>query len=263
MRIRKKLAIGHLSLLLCCGWSALLLQSAVLAADVNQVTATNEAANEAAKASQQRIDNVAEQTDKLLSEYRVVIKEIDGLQVYNRQLEKQIANQIKEIEALRDSIDRVTVIERQVIPLMLRMVDGLRQFVELDVPFLEQERQERLDNLDTLMDRADVSVAEKFRKVLEAYQIENEYGRTIEAYSGTLTLDGNPREVDFLRIGRVSLMYQTEDAQRSGIWDQTNRQWAPLPDQYRSPITEGLRIARKEVAPSLLKLPVPGPEAAE
>lgn len=263
MRIRKKPAKGRLSLLLCCGWSALLLHLSVLAADVDQVTATNDAANEAAKASQQRIDNVAEQTDKLLSEFRVVIKEVDGLRVYNRQLEKQIANQMKEMESLRDSIDRVTVIERQIIPLMLRMVDGLRQFVELDVPFLEQERQERLENLESTMDRADVSVAEKFRKVLEAYQIENEYGRTIEAYSGTLSIEGNPREVDFLRIGRVSLLYQTEDAQRSGIWDQRNRQWMPVSDQYRSPIKEGLRIARKEVAPNLLKLPVPGPEAAQ
>lgn len=263
MRIPKKPEKGRVSLLLGCGWIALLLHASVLAADLDQVTATNDAANEAAKASQQRIDSVAEQTDKLLSEYRVVIKEIDGLRVYNRQLEKQIASQMKEMESLRDSIDRVTVIERQIIPLMLRMVDGLGQFVELDVPFLEQERQERLEHLDSLMDRADVPVAEKFRKVLEAYQIENEYGRTIEAYSGTLSLDGNPREVDFLRIGRVSLMYQTEDAQRSGLWDQTKRQWMPLPDQYRTPIKEGLRIARKEVAPNLLKLPIPAPEAAE
>jgi hypothetical protein len=235
----------------------------VLAQDLDQVTATNNSANEAAKASQQRIDSVAEQTDRLLSEYRVVIKEIDGLRVYNRQMEKQIAGQMKEMEQLRDSIDRVTVIERQVVPLMLRMVDGLHQFVELDVPFLEQERQERLEYLDSLMDRADVSVAEKFRKVLEAYQIENEYGRTIEAYSGTLNLDGNPREVDFLRIGRVSLMYQTENAQRSGLWDQTERQWVSLPDKYHTPIKKGLRIARKEVAPNLLKLPIPGPEAAQ
>lgn len=252
-----------LSLILCCGWGALLLHSVVLADDLNQVTATNNAANDAAKASQQRINNVAEQTDKLLSGYREVIREMDGLQVYNRQLEKQIANQAKEMESLRDSIDQVTVIERQIIPLMLRMVDGLHQFVELDVPFLEKERQERLDNLDFTMDRADVSVAEKFRKVLEAYQIENEYGRTIEAYPGTLTIDGNPREVDFLRIGRVSLLYQTEDARHSGIWDETKREWMPVSDKYRRPISEGLRIARKEVAPNLLKLPVPGPEAAE
>lgn len=263
MTSRQKPAKRRLSLLLCCGWGALFLHSAVLAANLDQVTATNNAANDAAKASQQRIDNTAEQTDKLFREYRVVVKQIDGLQVYNQQLEKQIANQMEEMESLRDSIERVTVIERQVIPLMLRMVDGLRQFVELDVPFLEQERQERLEKLDAIMDRADVSVAEKFRKVLEAYQIENEYGRTIEAYPGTLTIQGNPREVDFLRIGRVSLMYQTEDAQHSGIWDQTNRQWMPLSDKYRTPIREGLRIARKEVAPNLLKLPVPGPEAVQ
>lgn len=262
MKTRKKLIQCRLLLFLSCGCGALLLNSAVLATNLTQVTATNDSANDAAKASQQRIDNVAEKTDKLLSEYRLVIKEIDGLQMYNKQLEKQIAHQKMEMGSLRDAIDQVTVIERQIIPLMLRMVDSLRQFVALDVPFLKQERQERLGNLDAIMDRADVSAAEKFRKVLEAYQIENEYGRTIEAYAGTLTLDGTPREVNFLRIGRISLMYQTEDAQHHGIWHQTNRVWMPLSDKYRTPIKEGLRIARKEVAPNLLKLPIPGPEAA-
>jgi len=243
--------------------AGLLFSTSVLAANLDQVVGENNAANQAAKESQQRIDNLSQQTDKLFSEYKVVTKEIDGLRVYNTQLDKQIESQVKEMESLRNSIDQVTVIERQIIPLMLRMIDGLKQFIELDVPFLADERNERLGNLEQMMERADVSVAEKFRKVLEAYQIENEYGRTIEAYRGTLEVEGTPREVDFLRIGRVSLMYQTDDAQHSGIWDQADKQWQPLSNQYRSAIRDGLRIARKEVAPNLLKLPIPSAEAAE
>lgn len=237
--------------------------SASIAANLNQAVGENNSANSSAQQSQRKIDSLSEQTDKLFNEYKVVSKEVDGLLVYNSQLEKQITNQINEMQKLGESIDQVTVIERQIIPLMLRMIDGLKQFVELDVPFLPQERQERITNLEQLMDRADVSVAEKFRKVLEAYQIENEYARTIEAYRGTLNVDGNSREVDFLRIGRLSLIYQTDDAKISGIWNKKEQRWEPLSNQYRSAIRDGLRIARKEVAPNLLKLPVVAAEAIQ
>lgn len=237
--------------------------SASIAANLNQAVGENSSANSSAQQSQRKIDSLSEQTDKLFNEYKVVSKEVDGLLVYNSQLEKQITNQINEMQKLGESIDQVTVIERQIIPLMLRMIDGLKQFVELDVPFLPQERQERITNLEQLMDRADVSVAEKFRKVLEAYQIENEYARTIEAYRGTLNVDGNSREVDFLRIGRLSLIYQTDDAKISGIWNKKEQRWEPLSNQYRSAIRDGLRIARKEVAPNLLKLPVVAAEAIQ
>ena len=67
--------------------------------------------------------------------FKAVNKEIDGLLVYNKQIEKQIANQDQEILDLNKAIDEVSVIERQITPLMLRMIDGLEQFVALDVPF--------------------------------------------------------------------------------------------------------------------------------
>ena len=103
----------------------------------------------------------------------MVLKEIEGLQVYNRQLERQIAVQEREMTELAASIDRVTEVERQVMPLMLRMIEGLDQFVELDIPFRIEERRERVERLRTIMDRADVAVSEKFSQVLGAYQIEN------------------------------------------------------------------------------------------
>jgi hypothetical protein len=155
------------------------------------------------------------------------------------------------------------VIERQITPLMLKMVESLDQFVELDVPFLVEERRQRVTFLRGLLERSDVTVAEKFRRVLEAYEIENDYGRTIEAYKGTLELSGVTREVDFLRIGRTALLYQSVDGEVFGMWSQQDRGWAPLPAEYRNQIRTGIRIARKQVAPNLLLLPIAAPEAGE
>ena len=132
--------------------------------------------------------------------------------------------------------------------------------VELDVPFLLEERTERVARLEALMIDPTVNDAEKFRKVTEAYQIENDYGRTIESYKGPLDIGGQTRQVEFLRIGRVAYMYQTEDGTISGVWDQDARRWEEA-DSYKNEIRAGLKIAKKQVAPDLLLLPVSAPEA--
>jgi hypothetical protein len=142
------------------------------------------------------------------------------------------------------------------------MIDTLDQFVGLDVPFLLEERRKRVAGLREMMDRADVTISEKYRRILEAYQVENEYGRTIEAYRAPMPGADGSRTVDFLRVGRVALLYQTLDARESGMWDPGTKAWALLDDGYRAPIRQGLRMARKQVAPDLVEIPVPAPQEA-
>jgi hypothetical protein len=230
------------------------------AQDLDSVMKSAQQGNDAARASQGRIDQVVDQTRDLAADYSAIMKEVDGLIVYNKLLEKQVKGQVDEMTQLDVSMDQVSVVERQVLPLMIRMIDGLDQFITLDVPFLPKERSKRLASLREMMERADVSASEKFRRVLESYQIENEYGRTIEAYKGSLDVDGVAREVDFLRVGRVGLYYQTLDLQYSGVWDKAAGSWTALGEEYRNSIRSGLRIARKETAPDLLTLPVAAAE---
>ena len=113
------------------------------------------------------------------------------------------------------------------------------------------------------MDRADVTNAEKYRRIVEAYQIENDYGRTIEAYRGSLKLGDRERTVDFLRFGRIALVYQSLDESEAGVWSQETRSWLPLDASHRSAIRAGLRIARKQAAPDLIELPPPSPMLME
>ncbi len=246
-----------LSLLLC--WPVLGFSQAT----VDKVLTTEDARTEENIEAQRQVERIDDVQKDLLGEYRTVLKLVDGLKVYNGLLEKQIANQRAELTAIEQSIENVSLIERQIVPLMMRMIDALEQFVALDVPFLPEERAERVKGLREMMERSDVTVAEKLRRVFEAYQIENDYGRTIEAYKGSLAVSGESREVDFLRIGRVALLYQTLSGEESGVWHQTNRQWQPLaPEVYKRPIATGLRIARDRLAPELVTVPVPAPQRA-
>ncbi|GHD35379.1 DUF3450 domain-containing protein [Parahalioglobus pacificus] len=218
--------------------------------------------NAAARQSQAKVDRLADETRDLLSDYKTVVKQVDGLKVYNARLQRQIDNQLQRIANIDGSIEQVTVIQRQMTPLIIRMVDGLEQFVSLDMPFRTDERMARVAFLRTNLDRADVTVAEKFRQVLEAYNIELQYGRGIDSYSDTVDLDGTPTEVDFLRIGRIALLYQSKDGERSGAWDKEAGAWVPLSaGDYNTAIRKGIRIAKKQATIDLLNIPVAAPES--
>jgi predicted RNase H-like nuclease (RuvC/YqgF family) len=209
--------------------------------------------------SQAKIDEVSEQTRDLLQQFKTVMKVVDGLRVYNQQQRRLIKNQEDELSELEESIDNVTVIERQIGPLIEKMIDNLEKFVDLDIPFLIAERRERIDFLKDTLDRADVSVAEKFSQVLQAYQVENTYGTTIEAYTDVIQLEGKSRQVDMLKWGRVSLVFQTPDLESTGVWNNETRAWDMLADEFRTGVRDGLRIARKTQTADLVHLPVSAP----
>ena len=239
------------------------LSTQAFAVSINEVMQEGENRADAGETAQKRIDSVADQTEKIINDYRAVTKVVDGLRVYNALLQTQLNNQESEMQALSESIANVALIERQIIPLMTRMVDALDEFVQLDTPFLMKERTERVARLRDMMERSDVTAAEKFRRVIEGYQIENDYGRTIEAYKGSTPINGNELEVDFLRIGRVALLYQTVGGAYTGAWDKTTGTFVELPPAtYKKQVADGLKIARKQVAPDLLIVPVGAPTRA-
>jgi hypothetical protein len=227
---------------------------------VDQVIQEGEKRADSGAAEQERIEQIANQTDDLLADYKTVTKVVDGLLTYNSLLKRQVDNQEAEKSALSQSIDNVALVERQILPMMTRMIDSLEVFIALDVPFLLKEREERMVRLRGMMERSDVTAAEKFRRVIEAYQIENDYGRTIEAYRGSVDIAGNQQEVDFLRVGRVSLTYQSVGGIHTGAWDSAQEAFVEIPAaSYKTHVSNGIRVARKQVAPDLLVVPINAP----
>jgi len=215
-----------------------------------------------ASASQERIDRVDDDTQKLLGEYRQVTAEAESFKTYNEQLAAQIPSQVEEMGSIEKQLQDVETTQREVLPMMQRMLATLEQFVALDVPFLAEERRRRVANLKEMMDRADVTISEKYRRIVEAYQIEMEYGRTLEAYEGKLGDAEDARAVQFIRVGRVALLYQSLDRKETGYWDTGKNDWV-LDDSYRHAFAENLEIAKKIGAPDLLIVPVPAPKEVE
>ncbi|MCX4193086.1 DUF3450 domain-containing protein [Methylophaga sp. OBS1] len=210
----------------------------------------------AAQESQETIDNLDDETTDMLAQYRDILRQTQSLKTYNDQLEQLVSSQRNELDSISLQLQNIETTQRDIVPLMSKMIEVLEQFVTLDIPFLQQERNDRLVALKTMMGRADVSLSEKYRRIMEAYQVETEYGRTIEAYQADLNKEGDNRTVDFLRIGRVNLYYLTLDGREAGVWDTESGQWQTLPDNYLQPIADGLKVARKQLPPDLMVLPL-------
>ncbi len=216
------------------------------------------ASDDAAVASQDRVDAISDETREMLLNYRQYLKETQSLREYSEQLAAQVESQLAEIEFVKQQLVEIETTARDVLPLMNKMLDTLERFVNLDLPFQLEERHKRVASLREAMDRADVTISEKYRRIVEAYQIETDYGRTLEAYQGELGEGADARTVRFLRLGRVALLYQTLDGEETGYWDATQKQWVE-DNSYRSAVRHGFAVADKSSAPDLLTAPVPAP----
>jgi len=236
-------------------------QEATAAADLQAAMQAESRINRDAAASQQRVSTLAQESAALLEEYRSVVRETEALRIYNDNLARVVSDQNEELQSINRQLEGLKETNRGVVPLMLEMIDALGRIVEADIPFRIEERRARVERLHRMMDQAEVTVAEKYRQVMEAYQGELEFGRSTEAYSARLP--GSGQTVDFLRVGRTLLLYQSSDGSLTGWFNPASRTFEALPGRYRRDVREGLAMARNERAPGLLLLPVPGPGSVQ
>lgn len=237
--------------------------STVAADQLDQAFKLGQARTAAAQKSQQKVDKIADETRDRVADYKQVLKQIEGLKVYIRRLDQQIADQTRRLEDIEEAIVQATVVQRQVPAVIEQMINALEEFVSMDYPFHIDSRQRNIDQVRDNLGRSDLTVAEKFRQVMELYKIENDYGRKISTYNDKLEIEpGVEREVTVLQIGRVALMYQTTDAEVSGAWDKEANAWTQLDSgQYKNAIRKAIRIAEGQAAKDILTVPVPAPEA--
>lgn len=237
-----------LSLAFCAG--------SAMASNLEQALTENEAHSQAAQRSQQHVEQLDDATQKMLLEYRTALLKAKTLTGYNTQMRELVAAQQEELAGYQQQLTDLHDIEAAATPQMQRMLEVLEQFIRADLPFLPYERSERIETLQDLLPRADVSIAEKYRRILEAYQIESDYGRTLEVWRDALKRDGNELNVDFLRLGRLMLYYQTPDGHETGWWNAQAKEWQVLNGNARRPVAQAIAIARQQKSPDWLALPM-------
>ncbi|KQB03301.1 energy transducer TonB [Vibrio metoecus] len=239
---------------------SLLCVSALLpahATSLDQAQAIQNSTNQASAQSQQRIDRSAEKTLVLSAEIEQLNEEVKNLQTYRNHLQSLVANQEQEMSSLEQQTEEIKRTRQGIVPLMYDMIDGLEEWVAQDKPIRLAARQERIEKLKELMPRADVSDAEKYRRILEAYQIELDYGNKLGTYQAPITLPSAQQvEAEVLYLGRLVLLARSLDGEQFWNWDAKQQSWQALPDANKNDLNTAYQLAQQQIAPTLLNLPV-------
>ncbi|GHA12363.1 DUF3450 domain-containing protein [Arenicella chitinivorans] len=211
--------------------------------------------------SQKRIDAISEQTEKTVAQYQQQRKNVEVLKKFNDRMRRTLDAQVVAMQKLERSIEDASQIERQIVPLMLSMIDGLERFIDADIPFKLDERRARVKRIKGYLTNANISAAERFRQVLEAYSTESAYGNSIDVFTEELDLPSGKLAVNILQVGRSGLYYLTTDGQQAGYWDVSDKQWKPLDSSHNAGITDAIRMTQGKDVKDLMVLPTRAPEA--
>ena len=232
-----------------------ILSSNIFATELKTLLTVQEKTHKQGIKSQKYINTLAEQSSDMLQEYQSVLEQLQTLRIYNQQLEKLLLSQKQQIRVRTAQINSIEQTEQRIVPLMLQMIDTLEQFIQLDIPFLVTERLQKVQQLKALMNQAGVNNAEKYRQIVQLFLQEMEYGNTIEAWQGVHP-DDPKQVVEFLRIGRIALLYQSLDKKEAFYWSIPKADFQVLPVDYQASLERGLKIAKKQLAPEFIKIPV-------
>lgn len=240
------------------GWAVLFLGVASTNANtLDKVDEAQKASIATGAKDQKQIDRLYEEKAEAFLALKQTKAEIEQYQTYNRQLKAVLIDQSKQIESLKQQILSIEQTEQGIMPLMDSMLTALSDFIASDTPFLMNERQQRIAELKTLLVSSKVTISEKYRRVLEAFQIEIEYGRTIEAYREK---NSEGQMVEFLRVGRVGLYSISLDGQSMSYWDRNEKAWNALDDSFKAGLEAGMRVAKQQSAPEFFDVYLPSLE---
>lgn len=229
----------------------------IAAADLDDVTRQAAARVAQTTKAEQAVAGLDEQTRQITAEYRQLMMEAEQLKAYNQLVAQQVQNQKGEIQRLEQSVRNSEGLEQKLLPIVTDMISSLETFVSLDKPFLQDERQSKVAELYDSLEDPSESLAITLQRVIDAYQAEIAYGRNLQSWRQSLTTGGSQREVDMLRVGRLTLMYRSLDRKEIGLWQPGTKEWQTLDvNQWNRAFDQANKIARKQAAPDLVTVPV-------
>lgn len=214
-----------------------------------------EQATRQAERTQERINQLDDERSDMVGEFRTLLQRKQAAELYARQQEKVVESQRRELESLTEQLGRVDEITAQTVPMLLDMIADLEAFVEADLPFRLDERRDRIETLKTAMDSADVPIVEQYRLIIEAYQTEMEYGRTVQTWTETVMIDDKEVLVDNFLYGRVSLVRMSPDKRYAQRYDRATGEWVGVDNKFKDDIENAIKIAQNRTTPGVMYAP--------
>ncbi|MEA2109834.1 MAG: DUF3450 domain-containing protein, partial [Pseudomonadota bacterium] len=223
---------------------------------VSMVTETVNRTLKIQQQTQKAVDAWEQQRQEMISRLQNLKMQEDLLRYRQHKLQRYITERQAKIAGLEKGIAEQQVIARELEPFLDQTLEQARTSFRHGLPFLQVERRQRFAELESFLSSYESSLAEKLRRVLEMLQIEAQYGHQVEAYDRVLELSAVKTTVNVLRLGSIGLYYLTLDGKDAGWYNPKAGKWETLPGRFLEPIKEGLRMAMKQRAIDLVKLPV-------
>jgi len=214
--------------------------------------------------------------------YSNILEAISAQKISLAQQKLFVAQQDAEIKSLNEQIDGVEEWKASIDPMVGKMTTSIANKIKSDYPFDLNRRLPRLQSLEKTIKDPAATVGEKYRKALNIYKLEVNYGQSMEAQKGDhpinptirvgddrfekdedgkvkLDKNGLPVEVfdgSYLRYGRLAYVYLQADGSQALRYDLNAREWVELPKSSIADIRRGVKIASGEAAPNVVRAPL-------
>lgn len=229
---------------------------AAAADSVGETRQVVEKAIESQPKTRDRVDPRSQEKDQLEARILNLQNRLRYLHYQQEQHASYFAAQQEKIRTLAAKRAKLETLQIELEPYLNTLVQRLRVFVEGDLPFLAEERQKRLVFLEESLADYNLKPSEKLRRVLEALQVETEYGRYPEVSDTFLELNGQSTKVRVLRLGRLAMYYLTHDGEKAGRYDREQGEWVALPRGSARELRAALEMVEKSRVMEIVDLPV-------
>lgn len=215
--------------------------------------------------------------------YSELLQAIASQKITLAQQQLFVSEQDVQISSLNSQIDGLDEWKAAIVPMLGKMATGISGQVNSDYPFEMDRRIPRLQSLENTLNDPAAAVGDKYRKALNVYKLEVNYGQSLEAKKGNHPINptirvgedkwvkdengkikinkktGMREEIfdgSYLRYGRLAYVYLQADSSQAMRYDLTAKEWVDMPKKHIADIRRAVKIASGEAAPNVVKVPL-------
>jgi len=235
----------------------------------------------------------AQDADSAVNEYSAILDQIQNVKLATQQRQVMMAEQDSDMESIRAQIAGLPETKGAVRGIVTKMVAEIAKVIESDLPFRKDEREARLNKMQTELADESARPVDLFRRAMTLYDIEANYGYSISAYTGdhpkspgrrlaackedamsaTCNLSSDQKKLlkagntidslassikdgNYVHFGRMSFIYLDLDSSEGFRWSKEAGDWEPLSSGDILNARRSVRIARGESAPGVVTAPI-------